>query len=576
MPIRPGGARKTTIDRRKTPVNTGRICTVARGAGRYHLTKFVQTRTSSDGKSQGSGCVADNPVVQSFSDHLRRLRVAAGSPSLSDIRTLSGKTLERSTISDHLSGKRANPPPWDFVRHFFAACVANAELRERDIASLGTSKEWADRLDAATDGVVDAPCPVRGRPDSIGPKRDSDPTAAVEPKEPEPDAKPTDHVNEPAGNGDSRLDRKPKPYQIAVIVLALAVVIVAIVVVPRLVRHGDPRKSDHAVVSAIPVPVWQHVTADSVDGSPALADGVVYVADDSGVIYALNARSGHLIWAYRTHQLIDSTPAIDGDRLLVGNDAGNLYSIDIRNGSLLWVRKFAGGIDSSPAIANGVAYFGDGYDYVDAVSVASGRTVWRYETGQNVDSSPAVYNGVVYVGSNDHYVYAIDAMTGMAIWKLPTMGVVDSSPTAVDGIVYVGSDDHYLYALNVQSGQIKWAARTDGAITDQPFVYQGVVYAGSHDGALYAFAVASGRRLWRAGLGGITNSSPIISDGVIYIGSAVSDSNGRVDAFSLQGKLVWSYQTSGEVQSSPAVYDGLVYIGSDDNEVVALRQATES
>jgi outer membrane protein assembly factor BamB len=419
------------------------------------------------------------------------------------------------------------------------------------------SAHLLQRLDTLL-GTVSAPDQARGSLDSAG----AADVRASEPAGGEP-------LSATAVSGPGR---KPRPYQIAIMVLAVAIVVSAVVVVPKIIRHArTPLTHHHAASPVIQPPTWQFRTSTSVDGSPAVAAGTVYVADDNGVIYALNARDGHLIWADHTHSQIDSKPCLVGRELFVGNDAGDFYAINTSNGKKLWVTKFAGGIDSSPAVVNGVAYFGDGYDYVDAVSTADGHTVWRYQTAQTVQSSPVIYAGVVYIGSEDHFVYALTARSGTLVWKTATKAAVDSSPAIADGTVYIGSDDHKLYALNAQSGRQVWAGQTGGAITAQPFIYRGTVYIGSNDGALYAFAAGNGRRVWRVELGGIINSSPLVHDGVIYIGNAVSSASGSVYALTVRGQKLWSYQTSGDVQSSPAVDGGLVYIGSDNNEVIALK-----
>jgi outer membrane protein assembly factor BamB len=103
-----------------------------------------------------------------------------------------------------------------------------------------------------------------------------------------------------------------------------------------------------------------------VDGSPAVANGVVYVGSIDDNIYALKAATGAKLWSYAT---------------------GNY-------------------VFSSPAVANGVVYVGSEDGNVYGLKAATGAKLWSYHTGHFVASSPAVVNGMAYVGSQDNNVYA--------------------------------------------------------------------------------------------------------------------------------------------------------------------------
>jgi outer membrane protein assembly factor BamB len=110
---------------------------------------------------------------------------------------------------------------------------------------------------------------------------------------------------------------------------------------------------------------WSYATGSSVESSPAVANGVVYVGSDDYKLYALNAHTGAKLWSYTT----------------------DLF------------------VDSSPAVSNGVVYVGSRDDNVYALNARTGAKLWSYTTGNDVESSPAVSNGMVYVGSYDGKVY---------------------------------------------------------------------------------------------------------------------------------------------------------------------------
>jgi outer membrane protein assembly factor BamB len=316
---------------------------------------------------------------------------------------------------------------------------------------------------------------------------------------------------------------------------------------------------------------WTYRTPASVDGSPAVTGGVVYIADDNGTVYALSATTGHARWIYHTGSQIDSRPAVANGTVYIGNDAGKFFALSAASGVVRWVRTFAGGIDSGPAVARGIVHVADGNNYVQALDAGTGADLWRYPTGAIVNSSPLIRDGVVYVGGEDSIIYALNARTGQLIWATSTSGAVGSSPAIADGILYVGDDDYDIYALNAANGKIIWTRKTGGPVNSSPAVAYGTVYIGSNDGKIYALNAANGTIKWTRKTGGPVYSSPAVAYGIVYIGS----NDGKIYALrAANGTIKWTRKTGGDVFSSPVVIHGMVYVGSDNDEILALKAAT--
>jgi hypothetical protein len=141
-------------------------------------------------------------------------------------------------------------------------------------------------------------------------------------------------------------------------------------------------------------PLWTATGLGSIGGTPAVANGVVYVAPEGGTLDAFDAAG--------------ST-----------NCSG---AVTARTCAPLWVSEAGGGgyaTGSSPAVANGVVYFSStnggtyGYDAAGTAncSTANGVTtcapLWSAVSGFIGGGSPAVVNGVVYINvSGDGTIYA--------------------------------------------------------------------------------------------------------------------------------------------------------------------------
>ena len=54
----------------------------------------------------------------------------------------------------------------------------------------------------------------------------------------------------------------------------------------------------HALNASTGAMLWSYTTGSTIESSPAVANGVVYIGSDDGNVYALNASTGALLWSY--------------------------------------------------------------------------------------------------------------------------------------------------------------------------------------------------------------------------------------------------------------------------------------
>jgi eukaryotic-like serine/threonine-protein kinase len=321
---------------------------------------------------------------------------------------------------------------------------------------------------------------------------------------------------------------------------------------------------------------WTFKAEGPIVTSPAIADGVVYIASMSGHLYAIDQATGQEKWNFKSSRPIASSPAVDAGTVYFVSSAGSLAAIDAANGQPRWVyaieyeRKFeAQGLHgypsarqtipdawdvftSSPAVANGKVYFGSGDGNVYAVDAKSGVLQWKFTTGDVVHASPAVVGNTVYIGSWDSQLYAIDGESGQQKWTFKA-GVdpnyhnqvgFQSSPAVVDGTVYVGCRDAHVYALDAATGRKKWDYPTSKSwVNGTPAVRDGTVYVGTSDTSRFmALDARTGRLRFIYTAGAYIFSSAALAGELAYFGSH----NGRLYAVNTKtGELAWQFQTEG-------------------------------
>lgn len=168
-------------------------------------------------------------------------------------------------------------------------------------------------------------------------------------------------------------------------------------------------------------PAWYYGTAGTVTATPAVVGGVVYDGDSTGILYAINQSTGHLVWSENT--LAPQTCFLDQPN---GRDEHNPTAGN-------------GEIAGSPTVAtiNGVeTVFVDVGGSIMAFAAADGSCLWAQDVDPasptntiEVESSPVVDTATtppeVVMGSDENSnnnvgvtgIQAFNAATGALLWR---------------------------------------------------------------------------------------------------------------------------------------------------------------
>ncbi|MCC5854122.1 MAG: PQQ-binding-like beta-propeller repeat protein [Idiomarina sp.] len=307
----------------------------------------------------------------------------------------------------------------------------------------------------------------------------------------------------------------------------------------------------------------------TVTASPILSDEVLFVASDSGVLYAFDMKTRTLKWAFDSGGSIRSTPALTDNSVYFLSSSGYFFALNKSNGVLKWQFKTGGehrfaaygylGVDhhkpvedpwdllqSSPLIVDDRVIFGSSDRHLYALNRESGKRLWAYQTGGEVHSSPALAGDLVIVGSWDGKVYAVNHSSGEPAWSFATQVEqqysvwrgIKASPTVFEDMVYIGSRDGFLYALEAGTGNQVWQYDMARSwVVPTVVVDQEQVYLGSSDtGLMLAVNRLTGEEIWRHRVGAWMYSSPLLFNDVVISASML----GHVVALSkVDGRVIW-------------------------------------
>jgi polyvinyl alcohol dehydrogenase (cytochrome) len=207
---------------------------------------------------------------------------------------------------------------------------------------------------------------------------------------------------------------------------------------------------------------------------PAIAGGRLFMASDSGVVYALDPKTGCTYWAFKAESNVRAAISVDQRAVYFADAKANAYAVDRTTGKQLWIRK----VDDHPfAKSTGAPTLYQDRLYVTASGV-----------GEETSATRPDYECCKFRGS----VTALNAATGEVVWKAytipeapkprgksssgaqlwgPSGAGVWSAPT-IDtkrGLVYVATGNGYsdppqktsdaVVAFDLKTGAMKWASQ---------------------------------------------------------------------------------------------------------------------
>lgn len=344
--------------------------------------------------------------------------------------------------------------------------------------------------------------------------------------------------------------------------------------------------------------IWTRTLSSDIEFPPAVAYGKLYVAQQKGHFYAINARSGKVHWTKTFDRCVAASPAIaDGivyQGFLQTNPCGGhvrtqdglLVAWDARTGKELW-RLRPGAVESSPVVVGNTLYFGSKDRKVYALQLRGRkppRTRWTFTADDEVVAAPAYSQGKIFAATSNGSVYAIDARNGRQVWHATSFARFGSreyfyaTPAVAYGRVYAPNADGTVYAYGAQTGKLLWARQVGTYAYTAPAVWRRTVYVGTWDGNFVAIDAVTGDIRWRFDAPSTISGAPTVLSGLVYFSSCGRCGVGgsrRVElgprrTFALNarnGDKVWEFFDG---KYSPIVSDGRRVYLTGKNKIYAL------
>ncbi len=201
--------------------------------------------------------------------------------------------------------------------------------------------------------------------------------------------------------------------------------------------------------------------------APLIVSDTLYLTSLDHRLYALADRSK--VWEFKAGGALAGTPAYADGVLYVGGFDSNVYAVDARTGQSRW--EASAGVDNwvwgTPAVATGTVYVDSLGGKVYAFDAASGKAKWPHpiEVGGPVRGGPVLAGDRLYVGAYDGKLYALDPADGHELWSKETApsAHIYTTPVVVNDMVIIAVNDAprdkpaLVYAFDAKTGDVRWA-----------------------------------------------------------------------------------------------------------------------
>ena len=338
---------------------------------------------------------------------------------------------------------------------------------------------------------------------------------------------------------------------------------------------------------------WNYYNG-TVEGTPALVDGVLYVGRGDGKLYAIDAETGERVWTFTTFNPEDPDdpegggeiiggPVVDGDGVIYfgtvaagEHETNAIYAVH-PDGRLRWrypadAASLDAIIEAPPALSpdGATVYVASAFGpTVDRFDPTVGGTLYAFDT--SADGEAVLRWSVSPINAGE--------------WWAPVVWITRLA-VGSDGTIYAGGGEYTLgggsavvYAWD-EDGGAAWDSyadvdrdeaafvlglalrEEDGATTAVLATSTNLYSFGYPDGgALVALDPGSGDLQWSFdpaahGLSGGMTGLSVDADGRIYTGTSGATDGGTVVALDADGGLRWTYALDGLLEWSHPVLAG--------------------
>ena len=256
--------------------------------------------------------------------------------------------------------------------------------------------------------------------------------------------------------------------------------------------------------------VWRKPIGNITRAAPAAGSGNVAVHTIDNHLYVLNEKDGDLHWAHEgvaetVGLLGDVAPVIESGVLYVAESSGELMAIDLANGQQLWSVNLSGSqymgsaalnnISVSPVSVGNKVYVINNSGGLSVLDTASGTSVWK-QSVLNIRSlwvagdfiyAISSHNELACVQAKDGHIKWVTALPEFEDEKKKEDKIIASGPVLAGGKLYVALSHGSLAIVSPIDGKILSTLKVQKNISLAPQAVLGKLILLGQSGELEVF-----------------------------------------------------------------------------------------
>ena len=299
---------------------------------------------------------------------------------------------------------------------------------------------------------------------------------------------------------------------------------------------------------------------------PVLAAGVIYAADSSGNVVAVDAGTGKQIWKKSIDSPLAGGVGLGGNLLVVAGTDGDVFALETEEQR--WSVRVTSEVLAAPAVNNAVVVVQSHDGKLVGLHASNGERRWQYEIDSPIltlrgTSPPILSDGMLIAGFANGKLVALAAESGSLLWEnrlaipqgrteLERLIDIDGRAVLVDEVIYASSYQGRIGAIAKATGRGIWY-QNSSSVHDLAYGL-GQVYSVQKDDEVRAIRGNSGQTLWSNDQLSLRKlNSPVTIEAYL----AVADAEGYLHLLSqTDGRFVARVKVDGDGVTAPMIADG--------------------
>jgi outer membrane protein assembly factor BamB len=359
-------------------------------------------------------------------------------------------------------------------------------------------------------------------------------------------------------------------------------------------ESAPPHALEEIAEQVVLTPVWtQKVTEGKgrrfLKLEMVVSDGKLFVADQEGLVVALDQKTGEPLWEVKTELPISGGLEVGFEHVFFGTTDADVVALKLADGDTAWTTQVSSEVLSTPRFSDGFLVVRSIDGAVNNLDAATGEERWSYvrdvpALSLRGTSSPIIKSGGVISGYANGKLVVLRLKDGLQIWEtsvavprgrgaLSRMVDVDSDPLAGERFIYAATFNGGVVAVDVRSGEISWR-RTEMSSYKKMLADWVSIFVVDVNNHIWSADQNDGGINWLQDRLENRQLTPLTQVGDYLL---TADYEGYVHILNVtDGALVGRLKVSDvAITAAPIVDDGLIYVQDIDGEITALRVADQ-